>query len=215
MLKTRREEWCIGALVLALAILPSVAEAAVIDVTVTSDTPRIDYTLGETATVTVSAQVRPGTGAASNDGLFAWGVDLTLGDVLFGPGVTDTADPDILALSGTAAIGSAWDGAGSDGTPKSWGLEAIWDTQFNNQTRGFGSQVVLFTIEVQGLARGTGSVGITGNPIQGADFITHQGAGDDSGVFSIASTNIEVVPEPATIALMSIGGILALRRKRK
>lgn len=215
MLSSEREVKWLGVFVLTAILLPTVAQAAIVDVTVSSDKAVIDYTKGETATVTVSAQVRPGTGAASNDGLFAWGVDLTLGDVLFGPGVSDTADPDILSLTGLAQIGSAWDGAGSSGTAKSWGLETIWDTQFNDQTEGFGSDVVLFTIEVQGLARGTGSLSITGNPIQGADFITHQGAGDDSGAYSLASTNIEVVPEPASIALMGLGGVMALRRRRR
>lgn len=213
MLKTEREAKWLGVLVLALMLVPTVAQAAIIDVTVASDKSQIQ--IGEKAVVTVSAQVRPGTGAASNDGLFAWGVDLTLGDVLFGPGVTDTANPDILSLPGTAVIGSAWDGAGSGGTPKSWGLGAIWDTQFTNQTRGFGSEVVLFTIEIEGLALGTGSVGITGNPIQGADFITHQGAGDDSGFFGTATTNIQVVPEPASIALLGMGGLMAFRRRRR
>jgi hypothetical protein len=212
MLKTEREAKWLGALALALILIPTVAQAAIIDVTVASDKSQIQ--IGEKAVVTVSAQVRPGTGAASNDGLFAWGVDLTLGDVILGPGVVDTANPDILSLPGTAVIGAAWDGAGSGGTRKSWGLEAIWDTQFNNQTRGFGSEVVLFTVEIEGLALGTGSVSITGNPIQGADFITHQGAGDDSGYFGSAMTNIRVVPEPASIALLGLGTVALLRRRR-
>jgi hypothetical protein len=213
MHKRERVATWLGVLIFALMLVPIVAQAAIVDVTVSSDKSQIQ--IGEKAVVTVSAQVRPGTGAASNDGLFAWGADLTLGDVLFGPGVTDTANLDILSLPGTAVIGAAWDGAGSGGTPKSWGLEAIWDTQFNNQTRGFGSEVVLFTIEVEGLALGSGSVGITGNPIQGADFITHQGAGDDSGFYGIASTNIQVVPEPASIAmLLGMCGLMVLRRRR-
>jgi hypothetical protein len=94
-------------------------------------------------------------------------------------------------------------------------LEAVWDTQFNDQAKGFGADVVLFTIEVQGLTRGTGSLSITGNPIQGADFITHQGAGDDSGVYSLASTNIEVVPEPASLSLLGLGGLAMLRWRRR
>ena len=215
MLKSKREVKWLGVLVLTAMLLPAVAQAAVVDVTVSSDKAVIDYTKGETATVTVSAQVRPGTGAASNDGIFFWGADVSLGDILINDGGPDTADPDILALIGTASVGSAWDGAGSGGTPKTWGLEAIWDTQFNDQNRGFGSEVVLFTLEVGGAREGIGSITISGNPIQGADFSTHQGVGDDSGVFSLASTNIEVVPEPASIALMGLGGVMALRRKRR
>jgi len=209
----RRETRWFAVLALGVMAIPPLVDAAVVDVTVTSDKPQIQ--IGEKATMTVSAQVRPGTGAPSNDGIFAWGVDLTLGDVLFGPGVTDTADPDILALPGTAVIGSAWDGAGSPGTLKSWGLEAIWDTQFVNQTRGFGADVLLFTIELEGKQRGIGSVSIAGNPIQGADFITHQGANDDSGFFGTATANIEVVPEPASIALLGLGGMALLARRRE
>jgi len=211
MLKSKREAKWLGALVLAVLVLPSLAQAAIVDVTVASDKSQIQ--IGEKALVTVSAQVRAGTGAASNDGLFAWGVDLTLGDVILGPGVTNTANPDILSLPSTAVIGSAWDGAGNSGTPKSWGLEAIGDTQFNNQTRGFGAQVVLFTVEVEGKALGIGSFSITGNPFQGADFITHQGVSDDSGFFGSAMTNIQVVPEPASLALLSIWALALVRRR--
>ena len=214
MLKIGREKKWSGVLVLVVAILPSVAVAAVVDVTVSSDKSTID--IGETAVVTVSARVRPGTHAASNDGIFFWGADVSLGDVAINDGGSDTGDPDILSLPGTAQISSAlWDLAGSSGTARSWGLEAVYDTQFNNQTRGFGSDVILFTLAVEGERLGIGSVTVAGNPIQGADFATHQGSGDDSGFFGGAAVNIEVTPEPTGIAFLALGGLAVLRRRRR
>jgi hypothetical protein len=209
MLK-QRTMWCAG---LLICVLVSMAHGAVIDVTCEAD--RLEIEVGETTTVTVWAKVRPGSGAATKDGIFAWGADLLLEDLLLGSGVSDTPDvPDILGLSGPASIGPDWDQAGSQGQSKAWGLEAIWDTQAMDQSRGFGARVKLFTVELEGKALGTGQLRVRGNDIQGADVLTHQGMGDDTASFDGATTSITVVPEPATLGLLGVGALALLRRRR-
>jgi hypothetical protein len=208
-----RTSEAMGWLVLAvLLVIAGVGRAAIVDVTVSSDASRIE--VGQKTMLTVKARVRPGTGHAVKDGIFAWGIDLRLSDVTVGSGTTDTPDPDILGLPDKANIADGWDQAGSRGTRKAWGLEAIWDTQFTQQTRGLGQEVTLFTVELEGKAVGTARVALSGNPIQGDDFMTHQGFNDDEGAFESASTQIEVVPEPASLTLLFGGMAWAVKRRR-
>ncbi len=182
--------------------LPCLAQAAVVNITASVDKSTI--ALGETATFRVFAQVQ---GNPAGDGIFGWDVDLTVADV------TGT---NVLDLLPATFASTGWDNAGSTGTAVANGLDAIYDTSFLDDSKGIGSPIELFSIDVQGMSLGSASLTIGPDATQGADMATHLGTNDDSGNYSAGSVLITVVPEPTSMLLIcAAAGPALLRRRRR
>lgn len=188
----------------------TVAQAAVVDVTVSVDAPLVggkyQVNLGATHTLSVFGQLKPAD-ADPHNGILGWDVDLR---------VEDTAIIDLL----TATVDrTGWDNdalGSSSGTPTTWGLDAIYDTRFFDDTKGLTSPVVLFSVNFTGFSAGESKLTIEPDYTTGADFVAHLvGEGGD---YSAASAMINVVPEPASISLLATGALALLvtwRRRSK
>jgi len=193
--------------VLVVLACASFAHAGAVDVTVDMDKSQSGgkflVALNEIATLTVYAQVTPAQ-AVANNGIFGWDVDLR------------TSDPSILqVLSGTVARDSMWTqnaSTSSSGTAETWGTHAIYDTGESNSGMGLGSKVRLFTVQVKGLAQGTAALTVESDTTSGTDFLTW--GGDQNGNYGGASAQVQVSPEPATLALLGVGCLALIRRRR-
>jgi hypothetical protein len=186
-------------LVLAVLALPGVASASVIDVTVSADKSTIG--IGETATLSVFGQLKPGYATAGN-GIFGWDVDLRLSD----PSLVSLGTLDRSGWTGTPSTSSS-------GTAQSWGLDAIYDTGESNSNLGVGSAVRLFLVQFHGLAQGVTTLTVQPDTTTGADFVTWQG--NTGGDYSSGSQSITVTPEPATLGLLVTGALAILARRKR
>lgn len=190
----------IGFALVAILMCSCLAQAAVVDVTVSVDKDRID--IGETATLSVFAQIMSPHDDAGN-GIFGWDVDLRVGDTA------------VLGLDPASLDRSGWTGnamTSSSGTPVSWGLDAIYDTGESSTELGIGSPVRLFSITFEGASEGITTLTIEPDMVSGADFVSW--GGNVGGDYSGAGIGITVVPEPVTICLLGLGGLAILRRWR-
>jgi len=196
-------------LVLAILALPGVVYAAAVDVTVSASKSTIG--IGETATLSVFGQLKPGYAAAGN-GIFGWDVDLRVADptivgldpaTLLRPGEPPRVDAKVWTSNALTS---------SHGTAKPWGVNAVYDTGEDRADLGLSSRVELFSIQFTGLALGTSTLTVEPDITTGADFVTW--LGNTGGDYSGASQGITVTPEPATISLLGLG-ILALLHRRK
>lgn len=195
----------IGLVCVLILMCPASAWADVaIDVT-TSPNGEYEMYVGETRTLLVFGQLKPGAANAGN-GIFSWDVDLRIGDTGVIGLLTDTVDRNGWTnFSATS----------SDGTPTAWGLDAIYDTGETDTEKGVGSPVRLFSVEFTALAVGESSLTIEPDNTVGADFITWNT--ETSGDYSGASVQINVlVPEPASIIFLATSALslLWLWRKR-
>jgi len=187
--------------VLAFFAFSNLLQASVIDVTVSASKSTIG--IGETATLSVFGQLKPGYAAAGN-GIFGWDVDLRL------------SDPSILGILPATLDRSGWTGTpstSSSGTVKSWGLDAIYDTGEGSSSLGVGGPVGLFSVQFTGLALGTTTFTVEPDMVTGADFVTW--LGNTGGDYSAASQTITVTPEPATVSLLGLGALALFRRRAK
>jgi len=198
--------------------LPSIALAAnympVVDVTVAATNNTI--AIGGLTTLTVYGQVEHPYHDISQNGIYAWDVTLVNGNQNL-----------LQILSGTVSRTGWRNGTyplSSPGTINAHGdLEAIYDLDSlgSAKTLGLTSSVALFSVDIKGLAKGTTSLTVQFDMTSGPDFALWQdGIGGDtyrSGDYSLASKNITVTPEPATMALLVIGGLgmLIIRRRRR
>jgi len=99
-------------------------------------------------------------------------------------------------------------------------LEAIYDSDNGTaKTLGLTSRVALFSVDIQGLSQGTTSLTVQYDLTAGPDFeLWQSGIGGNtyrSGDYSLATTNIEVTPEPTTMALLGLGALTVLARRRR
>jgi len=179
----------------------SVADAAVVGVTASADKPLVG--VGETGTLTVFAELMPGHTGAGN-GIFGWDVDVRIAD----PTIIELL-PAMLVLPPGVWTSNAM--TSSPGAPMPWGLDAIYDTGEGADDLGLAGQVELFSIQYRGLADGVTTLSVEADMTSGADFVTW--LGETGGDYSSASVGI-TIPEPATMGLLGLGGLLLLRRCR-
>jgi len=189
-------------LVLGLLALPASAQPPVIDVTVECSDAVID--IGERATLTFYGQLKP-THANAGNGVFSWALDLVIDD------------PNIVSVDAASVDRSGWWNdplSSSSGTPKAWGLQGIYDSEDDDTERGIGAKVRIFSLDVIGLADGETDVFVRPDSSDFADPDFQTWGGDLGGDYADGSATI-VVPEPAAVALMALGGLAALRRRRQ
>ena len=188
--------------VLACLAVASAAHAAAVGVTASVDKDTIG--IGETGTFTIYAQLLTGHTGAGN-GIFGWDVDLRIAD----PTIIELL-PATFALPPGVWTSSAM--TSSPGTPTAWGLDAIYDTGEDADDLGLAGQVELFSVQYLGLADGSTTLSVEPDTTSGADFVTW--LGETGGDYSNASVGI-TVPEPATLGLLGLGGLLLIRRRRR
>ena len=197
--------------------LPSIALAAdyspVVDVTVAATQNTI--AINGTTTLTVYGQVKPAYSGVPQNGIFSWDVTLQNGNKNF-----------LQILSGTVSR-TGWENAAYPGSSPgtinatNGNLEVIYDNDpFGSaKTLGLTSPVALFSVDIKGLALGTTSLTVQYDLTAGYDFeLWQSGIGENtyrSGDYSLASKSITVTPEPATMALLAIGAVGLLARRRR
>lgn len=196
----RRQFWCFGTgLLVGVLVMPISAPAAVVDVWVTVDKDTID--LGETGTLTAWVQVKPEEVEPAG-GIFAWNVNARVDD------------PDVAMLLAATVDRSGWDNEpifSSDGTPMPWGISSIFDGSQDDTEKGLNVPVVLFTVQYQGLEPGVVTFSLEPGDAPDEDFLTWTfGTGGD---YSQANAMVTVIPEPGSLLLLGLGGLL-LRRRR-
>ncbi|MCC5830184.1 MAG: PEP-CTERM sorting domain-containing protein [Phycisphaeraceae bacterium] len=177
----------------------SASSAAVVDVWVTVDQDTID--IGETGTLTAWAQIKPDE-VEPDGGIFAWNVNVR------------ADDPAIAILLAATVDRAGWDnedGFSSDGVPMPWGISSIFDGSLDDPEKGLNAPVVLFTVQYQGLEPGVVTFSLEPGDAPDEDFLTWTfGTGGD---YSQANAMVTVIPEPGSLLLLGLGGLL-LRRRR-
>ena len=197
----------IGGTVGAVLLCTALAQAEVIDVTTSVDAPDVggkyQVNLGETHTLSVFGQLKV---ASSGNGIFGWDVDLRVGDTA------------ILGLLAGTVDRTGWDNEAppisSPGTPMPWGIDAIYDTSFLDETKGLSEPALLFSVDFTSLSIGESSLTIEPDATSGADFVAHLvgEGGDYSAAFAIINV---VVAEPASISLLATGALVLLMIRRR
>ena len=129
--------------------------------------------------------------ATCDDPIMGWGIDMTI------------VNPGLLAWTNTA-LGASWDmpGGSLDGD----GLNAI---RFGS---GVDGEVLLATLTFEGLAEGATSLTLSSGPEEDEGFLLEYGGIETNVTFVPAM--LTVVPEPTTIAMLSLISLVALRRRR-
>ncbi len=182
----------------ALAVIVSVVAPVAAD-PVTNIVVGFNYPLGNTIPLGGIVPVEIVADIPMEDAVIGWGLDLSIDSLsiagLVGPPVIGPAFDPALAIDGDALAGLA-------PTPPGVG---IW-----------GDDVVLATVLIQGLS--LGSTGLTLSDDNPAD-LTEGFAVEPppTGVFADVvydAGSLAVVPEPASLALLVLGGLATLRRRR-
>lgn len=190
----------------ALAGLGIVGEQAALatEVAITLDTADTELLVGQSTTITASALVIDP--ASPTDGIFTFDVDLILSDPLLmqvDSGSVNRPDVDDLSFGG------------SDGTPVSFGLNAIAGG-FPAFDAGVGTPQTLFTATVTALA--TGSLTLSVGPdldLFGVDFLLNESSSYTVN-YANATQAITIIPEPsAGVALLvGLGGLIMRTRSK-
>ena len=89
-----------------------------------------------------------------------------------------------------------------------------WQGYPVNTSLGYVVPVTVLTYSVTGLAPGTVTLSWHDNiPGMYMAVITHDTAGNEGGI-GVSTATITVTPEPATLSLLALGGLLLARRRR-
>lgn len=191
----------VGLLVLSVILAPSLSNATAIDVSVEPSDAYIG--IGERTTLTFYAQVNSSIASAEN-GLFSWALDVVI------------EKPDVLTLDPDSVDRVGWLNdpmASSSGSVMSWGLQGVYDGVDENKGMGLGQKVKLFSVDVVGALEGISQVFVRADTSEYADPDFQTWNGDLGGDYSFANATI-TVPEPVSIMLLGVGGVIALMRKR-
>lgn len=195
------------------------AQAEAIDVTVSVDAPfdgeKYTVVLGNTHKLSVFGQVKPeAVDEGKDNGIFGWDVDLRVGDANILEFLRATMDPPRWTNRPPDWTGNP--DTSSDGTPMSWGIDAIYDTGEDDKALGVESPIQLFSIPFKGISLGESGMTIEFDDTTGTDFVTWDD--DIGGDYSAAVAQIRVVPEPASMSLLGVAALMlipALRRHLK
>lgn len=201
--------------VVALATAPSLAA---VDVAVVADNASI--AVGGTATVAVMVKSSPGTGVASLAGsVVATGTGLSASTFAFAapwdrptgidPG-TGLAYP-CPKVVGTAGTNGGWNAFGSMQTPHMvGGVLTDLPTQ-TTATYGNDVWVTFATYTVTADAVGAVTLAFVPSPVGGFLPVSTD---KDETVGTCTGVTIGVTPEPVTLSLLALGGLLVARRRR-
>jgi hypothetical protein len=190
-----------AALALFLAVAAHHASAATISVSAQGVPDTLN--VGETATVTVTAEVTDP--ASGTDGIFTFDLDLLFDTSVLSVVLGSMDRPDVDDLSF----------GGSDGSSAAFGINAIaggyWPFDI-----GLAGPQTLFTVELQADAVGNTSVAASPDTdIMGVDFVLNETTSPTID-YSGATTNVTVVPEPASLALLlGTAGFMVRRRNSR
>lgn len=139
--------------------------------------------------------------------IVGWGLDLWI-------------DPDFVSVVGVT-YGPLWEPFGNQVDPDP--DDPTVDLNFGSvkalpdpDVGVWGTDILLGTIWLQGDALGVANL-VTGDHNPGdlnEGFVIEPPPSGEYALVSYCSGDIEVVPEPATLALLSLGGLVLLRRRR-
>jgi hypothetical protein len=142
--------------------------------------------VGETTTVDIRATF--------TDGIIGWGLDVQVDQ------------PDVANLIGYT-FGPLWDGGVSiDGD----GLSAISDPALFPAGVGPGSDILLATLTFQAVGEGATPILLYVSGDEDEGFALSDLTGNDAVTLG---SGMIVVPEPASLLLLSLGGLALLRRR--
>jgi hypothetical protein len=169
---------------LLAGLLSGPALAATVDVYLVPQDSVIG--LGDTVMVDIYADI--------SDPVLGWGLDL------------DAGNPAVADKTGNLSIGGAWNPAAANDGDDLAGLVPFPPVGIS------GNGILLASVEFQGL-----SLGLTTLEL-GDDYPNDLSEGfalDPTGFADVTYTNgsIRVVPEPAALGLLVLGGLVALRRR--
>lgn len=171
-----------------------------IRVTMEVDEPVLEF--GNTTTVHVFAEIFAGP---PGDGLYYYAIDAL------------ASLPGIARINSVAQFGDPF--GASAGTIDAAGVHGVQGSDggfFDDRTRGIGVPYELFAIEIQGQSVGdvpfSSAVANAAGPLGIPSGLSLLSA--DPGSVEFTGVNVMVTPEPATLALLAVGG-LALSRSRK
>lgn len=129
------------------------------------------------------------------DKCVGWGLDLTI------------LDPLIADFTGSIVIGPSWTPAAPSENKDSDGLAGL---AFPDGV--FGDDILLATVEFQPLAYGTTGLELSDDyPADLTEGFALWASGFATVNYGVGS--ISVIPEPATLTLLVLGGLAALRRR--
>jgi hypothetical protein len=189
--------WC------ALCVCATGASAAHVAVSMTVDDPVLN--LAETTTLHVFAQVTDGV---PNNGIFGYALNVLM-DV-----------GGVVGVNSATQLGAPDPGFGSPGTLNATGLHNVVGAGsgfFFDQNRGIGTPYELLALQIEGLA-----VGQTDFAASVAEVAGDYGAPtgfmlQEPGIILTTDFGtalpITVIPEPGSMALLTLAGLAAVRRR--